>query len=77
MWSMKQEKLSVSVRPPLVRFLEDYKSEHGLKTKSAVVERALEVLRERELERAYGIAAREVDEAWDVTTADGLSREAW
>jgi len=72
---MKQEKLSVSVRAPLVRFLEEYKKEHNVATKSLVVERALETLRAKELELAYAQAAAEVDEAWDVTVADGLADE--
>src|SRR5680860_1509850 len=74
---MKQEKLSVSVPAQLVKFVEDYKSEHGLATKSSVVERALEVLRARELERAYAQAAAEVDPAWDTTPGDGLANEGW
>ena len=74
---MKQEKLSVSVRAPLVRFLEAYKDRHDLKTRSLVVERALEALREKELESAYASAAAEVDEAWESTAADGLSDEEW
>jgi len=74
---MKQEKLSVSVPAQLVRFVEDYKSEHGLATKSSVVERALEVLRARELERAYAQAAAEADSAWEAASADGLADESW
>ena len=74
---MSQQKLSVSVSEPIARFVEGYKGEHGLKTKSEVVERALELLRERELEKAYAEAASEVDPAWDVTLKDGLADEDW
>ena len=74
---MNQAKLSISVSPALVKFVEDYKDEHGLATKSSVVERALELLRSRELERAYAQAATEVDPAWEEASADGLANEAW
>ena len=74
---MSQQKLSVSVHETLVRFVESYRGEHDLRTKSEVVERALELLRERELEEAYAAAGQEVDPIWDVTIADGLSDEDW
>ena len=74
---MNQRKLSVSIPETLARFVETYKREHELHTKSEVVERALELLREQELERAYAAAANEVDPAWDATLADGLAEETW
>ncbi|MEX2535875.1 MAG: antitoxin [Trueperaceae bacterium] len=74
---MSQQKLSVSVPSSLARFVDEYKSEHNLKTKSGVVERALEVLREQELERAYAQASQETDPVWEVTTGDGLTDEDW
>ena len=74
---MGQRKLSVSVSEPIAQFVENYKGAHRLKTKSEVVERALELLRERELEKAYAEAASEVDPAWDVTLKDGLADEDW
>lgn len=73
---MNRVKLSVSVSAPLARFVEEYLREHGLGSKSRVAKRALEVLREQELERAYAEASREVDPAWEATAADGLSPEA-
>lgn len=75
--SMSQRKLSVSVSEPIAQFVASYQGAHKLKTKSEVVERALELLRERELEKAYAEATQEVDPAWDVTLKDGLSDEDW
>lgn len=72
---MNQRKLSVSVPDALVRFVDAYRDEHGLKTKSEVVERALELLREADLESAYASASLEVDPAWEVVVADGLEPE--
>ena len=74
---MNQHKLSVSVSEPIAQFVERYKTENAIKTKSEVIERALELLRERELEQAYADAAKEVDPAWDVALADGLADEDW
>jgi peptide chain release factor 1 len=39
--------------------------------------RALELLREQELEQGYAAASKEVDPAWEVTVGDGLAAERW
>ncbi len=74
---MQSEKISISLPQSLVRFVEDYKITRGCKTRSQVIEEALELLRSRELESAYREASKEVDDAWDITVADGLSDETW
>ena len=74
---MSQRKLSVSVSEPIAQFVSRYQGAHQLKTKSEVVERALELLREQELEKAYAEASSEIDPAWDVTLKDGLADEDW
>ncbi|MBF2026221.1 MAG: CopG family transcriptional regulator [Oscillatoriales cyanobacterium C42_A2020_001] len=74
---MQAEKLFVSLPASLVWFLEQYKTNHQLKSRSQVIEKALELLREQELEKAYREASQEVEPAWDVTIADGLSDETW
>jgi antitoxin ParD1/3/4 len=74
---MNVEKLSISLPPPLVQFVENYKQNKGCKSRSQVIEEALELLRNRELEFAYQQASAEVDSAWDVTVADGLADETW
>ncbi|MEA5592965.1 hypothetical protein [Rivularia sp. UHCC 0363] len=38
---------------------------------------ALELLRNREIKEAYRQASNEVDSAWDVVIADGLTDEKW
>ena len=50
---MPAEKLSISLPSDLMRFLERYQEDKNLRTKSQVVEEALQVLRDQELERAY------------------------
>lgn len=74
---MQVEKLSVSLPAPLVRFIENYKITHQCKSRSQVIEVALQRLREQELESAYREANQEVDPDWDLTVADGLTDEAW
>ncbi|MBR8836241.1 MAG: CopG family transcriptional regulator [Stigonema ocellatum SAG 48.90 = DSM 106950] len=74
---MQSEKLSVSLPLSLVQFIENYKLAKGCKSRSQVIELALELLRCRELEEAYREASAEVDSAWDVTVADGLADETW
>ncbi|MBE9206406.1 CopG family transcriptional regulator [Nostoc sp. LEGE 06077] len=70
---MKVEKLSISLPPYLVEFIENYKLNKGCKSRSQVIEAALELLRNQELEEAYRQASAEVDSTWDVTLADGLT----
>ena len=74
---MRVEKLSVSLPPSLLKFIEEYKSTYARKSRSQVIEEALGLLRQRELEKAYAEASREKNPDWDHTVADGLSDETW
>lgn len=74
---MNPRKLSVSVPESVASFVESYKREHALKTKSEVVQRALTLLREQELERIYTETVGEISPSWEVTLSDGLTEEAW
>jgi len=73
----QSEKLSISVPASSLKFIEAYRKSHALKSRSEVIERAIALLRERELEVAYREAAKEGDAAYDVTNSDGLPDEAW
>ncbi len=74
---MRAEKLSVSLPESSARFLEEYQAKHALKSRSEVIELAIRLLRERDLESAYRLAAREADSAYEVTASDGLADETW
>jgi antitoxin ParD1/3/4 len=74
---MHSEKLSIFLPLFLVQFVENYKLAKGCKSRSQVIEVALELLRFQELEEAYREASKEVDADWDVTVADGLTDETW
>ena len=70
-------KVSVSLSGEDVAFLDDYAAAHAFPSRSAVVHRAIRVLREGELGAAYGPAWEEwarsgEAETWEPTTADGL-----
>jgi metal-responsive CopG/Arc/MetJ family transcriptional regulator len=74
---MQSEKISISLPSSLLQFIENYKLNKGCKSRSAVIELAIELLRYQELERAYREAAQEIDPQWDLTVGDGLSDETW
>lgn len=76
---MANTKLSVSVDNRLARFIDTYQTDHDVPTKSEVVERALELLQNQELQRQYAEAYQEWEEhgeaeVWEATVGDGLSR---
>jgi antitoxin ParD1/3/4 len=70
---MPSEKLSISLPASLMEFIENYKVAKGCKSRSEVIELALELLRYQELEQAYRQASAEVDPDWDLTVEDGLT----
>ncbi|CBN57371.1 MULTISPECIES: ribbon-helix-helix domain-containing protein [Kamptonema] len=71
------EKISISLPTSLVKFIETYKITKGCQSPSQVIEVALELLQNQELESAYRQASSEIDSAWDITIADGLTDETW
>jgi len=74
-------KLSVSLPAEDVEFLDAYASAEGFGSRSAVLHKAVRLLRAAELGAAYEDAFVEWDETgagadWDVTAADGLGADA-
>lgn len=74
---MHTEKLSISIPYNLIEFIEDYRKNHTFKSKSQVVQQALKLLQEQELEAYYLQANAEIDPAFDNATHDGLDHETW
>jgi Arc/MetJ-type ribon-helix-helix transcriptional regulator len=71
-------KLSVSLPDEDVEFLDNYARTQGYRSRSAVVHRAVRMLRSSELGEAYADAWAEWSESseadmWDVTIGDGLA----
>ena len=70
-------KLSVSLSEQDVEFLDDYATSHGVRSRSATVQRAVALLRAHVLSDSYEQAWAEweaEDEAslWEAVAADGL-----
>jgi Arc/MetJ-type ribon-helix-helix transcriptional regulator len=67
------EKMSISLSSSLAAFVESYRLNNNCKSRSQVIEQALELLREKALEKAYLEASQEADSIWYLTIGDGLS----
>lgn len=74
---MSTEKISISLPASLVQFIENYKITKGCKSRSQVIELALDLLCYQELEQAYGEASAEINSDWELTIGDGLTDETW
>ena len=74
-------KLSVSLPDDDVEFLDAYAREEGIESRSAVLHKAVRMLRASALGAAYESAWQEwadsdLARAWDETVRDGLANEA-
>ena len=72
-------KVSISLPDDDVEFLDAYAQSQGIESRSAVVHKAVRLLRASELAGAYEEAFTAWDDegeaaAWDVVAADGLER---
>ncbi len=74
---MNTEKISISLAPSLIKFIEDYKIESGFQSRSAVIESALKLLQAEYLSSAYQQANAEIDPDWEIANSDGLKDETW
>jgi Arc/MetJ-type ribon-helix-helix transcriptional regulator len=74
-------KLSVSLSDDDVALLDEYARASGLRSRSAALQHAIRLLRQRDLHSDYAAAWEEWESsgdraAWDGTVADGLSDAA-
>lgn len=72
-------KLSVSLSGEDVEFLDAYAQDHGIGSRSATLQRAVQLLRDVQLEQAYADAWDEWERegeaaAWENVASDGLDR---
>ncbi len=74
---MHNEKLSISLPISLAHFINKYQVTHACKTRSEVIQEAVKLLQEKELQHYYREASHEVDPLFECTAADGLDDEAW
>ena len=80
--TITQTRMSISINPVLAEFVVRYCQRHNEKSKSAVIETALELLRQEEMKRQFKVVMSEAIESGDIelydgTAGDGLAREAW
>jgi len=71
-------KLSISLHAAEIEFIDAYARQRGVPSRSAVVRRAVELLRASELGAAYADAWSEWDRSgenavWEPTVGDGLA----
>ena len=74
-------KVSISLSEAEVEFVDEYAKAQGFPSRSAVIQRAVRLLKAAELGGAYALAWQEWEssadaEAWEGTAADGLASEA-
>ena len=75
---MLAQKLSISLPIQQCEFIETYQVEHHYKSRSEVIRDALYLLQQVNLESHYREANRELDTAFDITSADGIdTNETW
>lgn len=74
---MHTQKMSISLPQPLFDFIDDYQEKHHCKSRSEVVNQALYLLQQMQLESCYKEAEAEIDHSFDVTAGDGLEDETW
>lgn len=70
-------KISISLPKPLYDFIGDYQETHHCKSRSEVINHALHLLQQLQLESYYKEANKEIDACFETTTLDGLDNESW
>jgi len=71
------QKISISVPKPLYDFIGSYQESHNCKSRSEVINQALYLLQQMQLEGCYKEANKEIDKDFESTAFDGLDNETW
>jgi antitoxin ParD1/3/4 len=74
---MQAQKISISLAKPMYDFVENYQEEHCCKSRSEVVDKALHLLQQAQLESCYKEANKEIVNELETMTFDGLEHETW
>jgi antitoxin ParD1/3/4 len=69
---MSMLKISVTIPDDLMVFMSFYGARYNEPNRSHIIQKALKLLREKELDLAYMQANSEIDHAFDVSSGDGL-----
>ena len=71
--SKNNQKISISLSPEWIRYAKTYQKEHGLSSRSEVIAKAMQSLRERELTEGYRALAEEYKKNPDPLLDSGIS----
>ena len=74
---MNTQKISISLPKQLYDFIGSYQEGHCCKSRSEVVNQALYLLQQAQLESSYKEANKEIENEFETTTFDGLDNETW
>ena len=75
---MQTQKLSISLPKQQCEFIDEYQHQYHCKTRSDVIKMAIYLLQLKQLEACYEEANEEIDNAFEITTSDGIEDdEAW
>ena len=74
---MYAQKLSISLPQQLYDFIGSYQEKHHCKNRSEVINQALQLLQQKQLENYYKEANKETNNSFEITTFDGLDNETW
>ncbi|OGV27416.1 MAG: hypothetical protein A3F18_03895 [Legionellales bacterium RIFCSPHIGHO2_12_FULL_37_14] len=75
---MHAQKFSISLPQQQCDFIESYKSLHNYKSRSLVIQKAIYLLQQIQLEACYAEANNELNQDFDITISDGIEdNETW
>lgn len=74
---MHAQKISISLPKPLYDFIGSYQEAYHCKNRSEVINQALQLLQQKQLETCYREANKELNSDFEITTFDGLDDETW
>jgi antitoxin ParD1/3/4 len=74
---MRTQKISISLPKSLYDFIERYQDIYHCKSRSEVIDEALRLLQQKQLEGFYKEVNKEIDISFDSTSLDGLDNETW
>lgn len=72
---MHAKKLTISIKASSLKFIGEYLKVHGFKTRSQVIEKAIALLREQELESDSREAAEENEPLSELQVAEHLKEK--
>ena len=67
------QKISISLSPEWITYAEAYQKKHGLSSRSEVIARAMQSLRERELAEGYRALAKDYETSPDPLLDSGIN----